>query len=82
MIVRVFAWLSLVFGVYGFLAALSVWGLAVGAVAGVLALLSGWAVLTEHPLGWTRRAARGGIMMGGLALVVCAVWVVLAAVGA
>ena len=81
MIVRVAAWLSLVFGVYGFLAALSVWGLAVGAVAGVLALLFGWAVLTEQPLGWTRRAARVGIVTGGLALVVCAVWVVLAVIG-
>ena len=39
MIVRVSAWLSLVLGVYGFLAALSVWGVAVGAGAGVFALL-------------------------------------------
>jgi hypothetical protein len=80
-IVRVSAWFSLVLGVYGFLAALSVWGVAVGAGAGVFALLFGWAVLREQPLGWTRRAARGGMIAGSLALVVCAVWVVLAVFG-
>jgi hypothetical protein len=80
-IVRVSAWLSLVLGVYGFLAALSVWGVALGAGAGVFALLLGWAVLREQPLGWTRRAARGGVIAGGLALVVSVVWIVLAVFG-
>jgi hypothetical protein len=59
-IVRVSAWLSLVLGVHGFLAALSVWGVAVGAAAGVFAPLFGWAVLREQPLGWTRRAGEAG----------------------
>lgn len=80
MIVRVSAWLSLVLGVCGFLISLYPLGVLVGAGAGVLALAFGWAVLMEHPVGWTRRAARGGMIAGGLALVVCVVWVVLAVV--
>ena len=77
MIQRVSACLSLVLGVFGFLASLSVWGVAVGAGAGVFALLFGWAALSEHPHGWTRRMARSGVVAGGLALLVCTVWVVL-----
>ena len=80
-IVRVSACLSLVLGVFGFLASLSVWGVAVGAGAGVFALLVGWAALSEHPHGWTRRMARSGVVAGGLALVVCAVWVAVAVLG-
>ena len=81
MIVRVSASLSLVLGVCGFLISLYPLGVLVGAGAGLFALLFGWAVLRERPLGWTRRAARGGMIAGGLALVVCVVWVVLAVFG-
>jgi len=80
-VVRVGAFLSLVLGVYGLLAALSVWGVVAGAVMGALALLFAWAALTERPGGWTRRMARAGMLTGGLALVVCAIWVVLAILG-
>ena len=72
------AFISLALGVFGFLASLYPLGVVAGAISCVLALLFGWAVLTEQPHGWTRRAARAGIMTGGLALVVCSVWVVLA----
>ena len=81
MVVRVGAFLSLVLGVYGLLAALSVWGVVAGAVMGALALLFASASLTERPGGWTRRMARAGMLTGGLALVVCAIWVVLAILG-
>jgi hypothetical protein len=47
----------------------------------VFALLLGWAVLREQPLGWTRLAARGGVIAGGLALVVSVLWIVLAVFG-
>jgi len=77
-IVRVSAFLSLALGACGFLVSLYPLGVLMGAGAGVFALLFGSAALTEHPDGWTRRAARGGIAAGSLALVVCAVWVALA----
>jgi hypothetical protein len=80
-IVRVSALVSLALGVYGFLASLTVWGVVAGAVSGAFALLFGWAALTEQPLGWPRQTARAGIVAGGLALVVCAVWVTLAILG-
>jgi hypothetical protein len=80
-LLRVGAFVSLVLGVYGLLAALSVWGAVTGAVMGALALLFAWAALTERPDGWTRRVARAGMLTGGLALIVCAIWVVLAILG-
>ena len=77
MLVRVSAFLSLALGVYGFLAALTGWGAVVGAVAGAMALLFGWAALTEDAVGRTRWSARVGVVAGGLAIVVLFVWVVL-----
>jgi hypothetical protein len=78
---RVSAFVSLVLGLWGFAAALSVWGLGVGALMGGLALLCGWASLSERPAKRTRRLALVGVATGAAALVVVLVWIVLAAVG-
>jgi len=80
-LVRIAAWASLVFGLYGFVAALSLWGAAAGAVMGALALLFGWACLTERPSGVTRRVAQVGVAAGVGAFVVVLIWIMLAILG-
>ena len=50
-------------------------------VAGPFAVLCAWAALSEHPQGWTRRAALIGLVAGGLALLGVLVLFTLAALG-
>jgi hypothetical protein len=74
---RVSAFLSLVLGLWGFAAALSVLGLVGGVVMGPLAVLFGWASLSERPPKWTRRVALSGVVTGSAALFTALVWIVL-----
>ena len=81
MLARLSAYVSLALGLYGFVAALSGYGAAVGAVMGVLALLAGWACVTEHPPARTRRLALVGMVAGSAALATVLVWIMLAVLG-
>jgi hypothetical protein len=81
MIVRVSAFASLFLGCYAVLGVLTPWGVGVGLVAGAFAVLLSLAALSEHPEGWTRRAARIGLVAGGLGLFGALVWALLAVLG-
>jgi len=79
--VRFAAFASLLLGCYAALGVVTIWGAGVGLVAGAFAVLCSLAALSEHPQGWTRRAALIGLIAGGLALFGVLVLVVFAALG-
>jgi hypothetical protein len=63
---RISARTSLVFGVYGIVAAASLWGASTGAVAGLAGLLLSGAVLVERPSGRLRRVGRIALALNAL----------------
>ena len=81
MLVRLSAWMSLVLGVFGAITALYPLGVGVGGVSAGLAILFGWAALSEHPAARTRRVAVLGVAAGSVAIALVLVWVTLAILG-
>jgi hypothetical protein len=81
LIVRLSSYLSLALGIYAVLAVLSGWGAAAGLALGVIAVVCGWASLTERPDRRLTRIARVGVMSGALAIAGFFVWVLLALLG-
>jgi hypothetical protein len=80
-LVRLSAYASLVFGVWGALAVLWVLGAWTGLALGVLALVCGSAALTEGPNPRVRRVALLGVTSGALAVAGFLVWVLLVVLG-
>jgi hypothetical protein len=72
-VLRVAAWISVVLGAYGVLAAASLWGLLAGALSGTLGVLIAAAVLTDPADSRTRRVAKIGLGLSGLAFAASAV---------
>lgn len=81
MLVRLSAYASLVFGIWGALAVLSAWGAAGGLALGVIALICGLAALTERPQGRVRRVALIGVTTGAIAVSGFFIWILLAMLG-
>ena len=65
------AWLTVILGAYGVVAVVSVWGIVAGGFAGAMGTLIAVAVLTDRPQRRTRRVARVGLGLSGIALGVC-----------
>jgi hypothetical protein len=81
MLVRLSAYVSLVLGIWGALAVLSVWGAAGGLALGVIAVICGSAALTERPKGRIRRVALIGVTTGAIAVSGFLIWILLAVLG-
>ena len=80
-LVRLSAYASLVFGIWGALAVLSVLGAGLGLPLGVIALICGSAALTERPRGRVSRVALIGVTTGAMALSGFLIWILLAVLG-
>lgn len=77
---RLAAWFSVVAGAYAVIGVASLWGLAVGVFSGVLGVMVSAAVLTDRPEPQTRRIAKIGLVLSGLAfaaaaLLVLVIWI-------
>jgi hypothetical protein len=81
MLVRMSAYASLVLGIWGALAVLTVWGAAGGGALGIIALICGSASLMERPRGRVRRVALIGVTTGAMAVIGFLVWILLAVLG-
>jgi hypothetical protein len=81
MLVRLSAYASLVFGIWGAVAVLSVLGAGLGLALGVIALICGSAALTERPQGRVRRVALIGVTTGAIAVSGFLIWILLAVLG-
>jgi hypothetical protein len=81
MLVRLSAYTSLVFGIWGTVAVLSVLGAGLGLALGVIALICGSAALTDRPQGSVRRVALIGVTTGAIAVSGFLIWILLAVLG-
>jgi hypothetical protein len=81
MLARLSAYTSLILGLWGALAVLTVLGAGAGLALGAIALVCGLVALTEPPNRRVRRVALAGATLGGVAVTGFFVWVLLAVLG-
>ena len=81
MLARLSAYTSLVLGLWGAVAVLTVLGAGAALALGAMALVCGLVALTERPNRRVRRAALGGVTLGALAVTGFFIWVLLAVLG-
>ena len=78
---RLFAYGSLILGIWSVLAVLSQWGVGTGLGSGAFALMLGFVALTDRPKGRVRRAALIGVTTGAIGVIGFLAWVLVAAQG-
>jgi hypothetical protein len=81
MLARLSASTSLILGLWGALAVLTVLGVGAGLALGAIALVCGLVALSERPNRRVRRVALAGTAFGAFAVTGFSIWVLLAVLG-
>jgi hypothetical protein len=81
MLARLSASTSLILGLWGALAVLTVLGVGAGLALGAIALVCGLVALSERPNRRVRRVALAGTALGAFAVTGFSIWVLLAVLG-
>ena len=81
MLARLAACTSLILGLWGALAVLTVLGVGAGLALGAIALVCGLVALSERPNRRVKRVALTGATLGAVAVTGLFIWVVLAVFG-
>jgi hypothetical protein len=81
MLARLSAYTSLIVGLWGALAVLTVLGAGAGLALGTITLVCGLVALTERPNRRVRRVALAGVTLGAFGVTGFFIWVLLAVLG-